>query len=156
MHPTCWKVTLLISKLLIRERHVLPLFSYSAGISFLNGTFSPKLFTIERFFTNHCSLFGDSTVLRDHPFKTSANFHDFWPLPPYHWHSSKMLMKGIFDPYVLWPLDHHTWGHPSPPKTCWRLKWTVSLRIWTRVCLSKGELVLGNPMQLWCPLRIWF
>ena len=20
--------------------------------------------------------------LRDHPFKTSANFHDFWPLPP--------------------------------------------------------------------------
>ena len=19
---------------------------------------------------------------RDHPFKTSANFHDFWPLPP--------------------------------------------------------------------------
>ena len=37
---------------------------------------------------------------RDHPFKTSANFHDFWPLPPYHRHSSKMLMKGIFDPYV--------------------------------------------------------
>ena len=22
-----------------------------------------------------------SYVLRDHPFKTSANFHDFWPLP---------------------------------------------------------------------------
>ena len=39
--------------------------------------------------------------LWDHPFKTSANFHDFWPVPPYHWHSSKMLMKGIFDPYVL-------------------------------------------------------
>ena len=42
---------------------------------------------------------------RDHPFKTSANFHDFWPLPPYHRNSSKMLMKGIFGPYVLWPLD---------------------------------------------------
>ena len=21
-------------------------------------------------------------ILRDHPFQTSANFHDFWPLPP--------------------------------------------------------------------------
>ena len=27
------------------------------------GSLSPKLFTIERFFTNHRSLFGDSTVL---------------------------------------------------------------------------------------------
>ena len=24
----------------------------------------------------------------------------------YHRHSSKMLMKGIFDPYELWPFDH--------------------------------------------------
>ena len=40
-------------------------------------------------------------IHRDHPFKTSANFHDFRPLPPYHRHSSKMLMKVIFDPYVL-------------------------------------------------------
>ena len=39
--------------------------------------------------------------VRDHPFKTSANFHEFLPLPPYHRQSSKMLMKGIFDPYVL-------------------------------------------------------
>ena len=39
-------------------------------------------------------------IIWDHPFKTSANFHDFWPLPSYHQHSNKMLMKGIFDPYV--------------------------------------------------------
>ena len=51
----------------------------------------------------------------DHPFKTSANFHDFWPLPPYHQHSTKMLMKGIFDPYVLWPFDHRHIGTPLPP-----------------------------------------
>lgn len=54
-------------------------------------------------------------LIRDHPFKTSANFHDFWPLPPYHRHSSKMLMKGIFDPYVLWPFDHRHMGTPLPP-----------------------------------------
>ena len=64
-------------------------------------------------------------VLRDHSFKTSANFHDFWPLPPYHRHFSKMLMKGIFDPYVLWPFDYRPMGTPLPPKTCWRLKWMV-------------------------------
>ena len=28
-------------------------------------------------------------------------FTIFDPYPPYHQHSSKMLMKGIFDPYVL-------------------------------------------------------
>ena len=39
-------------------------------------------------------------ALRDHPFKTSENFHNFWPLPPYHPHYSKMLMKGIFESYV--------------------------------------------------------
>jgi hypothetical protein len=40
--------------------------------------------------------------IRDQPFKTSANFHDFSPLPPYHRYSSKMVMKWIFDP----PLRH--------------------------------------------------
>ena len=30
-------------------------------------------------------------------------------------HSSKMLMNGIFDPYVLWPLDHWHMGTPLPP-----------------------------------------
>ena len=68
----------------------------------------------------------DRITCRDHPFKPSANFHDFWPLPPYLQHFSKMLMKGIFDPYVLWPFDH--WHTVTPlPKTCWPLKWMVSL-----------------------------
>ena len=66
-------------------------------------------------------------LIWDHPFKTTANFHDFWPLRPYHRHSSKMLMKGIFDPYVLWPFDHRHMGTPLPPKTCWRLKWMVPI-----------------------------
>ena len=38
------------------------------------------------------------------PFKMSANFHNFWPLPPYHRHSSKMLMKGIKFSQVCKPL----------------------------------------------------
>ena len=51
----------------------------------------------------------------DHPFKTSANFHDFLPLPPYHRHSSKILMKGIFDPYVtFWPSAYG--DTPSPTR----------------------------------------
>ena len=61
----------------------------------------------------------------DHQFKTTAIFHDLWPLPPYHQHCSKMLMKGIFDPYVLWPFDHRHMRTPLHPKTCWRLKWMV-------------------------------
>ena len=64
-------------------------------------------------------------LTRDHPFRTSVNFHDFWPLHPYRQNSSKMLMKGIFYPYVLQPLTVGPWGHPSLPKTCWRLKWMV-------------------------------
>ena len=63
---------------------------------------------------NFSIAFGPN-LKRDHSFKTSANFYDFWPLPPYHRHSSKMLMKGIFDPYVLWPLDHRHRGTPLPP-----------------------------------------
>ena len=49
----------------------------------------------------------------------SAKFHS------YHWHSRKMLMKGIFDPYVPWPFDHWHMGTPLPPKICWRLKCIV-------------------------------
>ena len=59
--------------------------------------------------------------ITDHSFKTSANFHDFCFLPPYHRHSSKMLMNEIFDPYLLMHFDLLTigiWGYPSPPKTC--------------------------------------
>ena len=75
-------------------------------------------------------------LLRDHPLKRSASFHDFWPLPPYHRHSSKMLMKGIFDPHVLWPFDLlsiGTWGHPSPLRHAdvlkeWSLIWPQDLK----------------------------
>ena len=65
---------------------------------------------------------------------TSTNFHDFWPLPSYHRHSSKMLMKGIFDPYVLWPFDHRPMGTPLPLKTCWLLKWIVTLELELSLC----------------------
>ena len=58
---------------------------------------------------------GKIIFIRDPPFKTSATFQDFWPLSPYHRHSSKKLMKGIFDPHVLWPFDHWNMGTPLPP-----------------------------------------
>ena len=65
--------------------------------------------------TRHAFKCLSDPSIRDHPFKTSANFHNVWPLPPYHRHSSKMLMKGIFYPYVLWPFDHRHMGTPLPP-----------------------------------------
>ena len=63
--------------------------------------------------------------------------HITLPLPPYHQHSSKMLMKGIFDPYVLWPFDHRHMGTPLPPKTCWCLKWMVP-----NLIMSHAEILL--------------
>ena len=47
-------------------------------------------------------------LTRDHPFKTSVNFHDFWPLHPYHQHSSKCLWRGFFILMYcnLWLLAH--------------------------------------------------
>ena len=56
-------------------------------------------------------------------------FPIFDPYPPYHWHSSKMLTKGIFDPYVLWPFDHRPIGTPLPPKTCVLNGWSLIFRV---------------------------
>jgi hypothetical protein len=73
------------------------------------GKVMPRLDFDWQFLPNHQKFYKQNselrTYIRDHSFKTSANFHDFWPLPPYHRHSSKkMLIKGIFDPYVtFWP-----------------------------------------------------
>ena len=80
---------------------------------------SRELNFLDGIWTEYCGW------LWDHSFKTLAIFHNFWPLPLYHRHSSKMLMKGILDPYVLWPFDHRPMWIPLPPKTCWRLKWMV-------------------------------
>ena len=86
----------------------------------------------------------DRITCRDHPFKPSANFHDFWPLPPYLQHFSKMLMKGIFDPYVLWPFDHRHMGIALYPKTCWRLKWMVPYTIHS---MHQNDLVIIKVVQ---------
>ena len=51
---------------------------------------------------------------RDHPFKTSANFHDFWPLPPTIGIPAKCLWRRFL---ILMYCDLstiETWGHPSP------------------------------------------
>ena len=102
---------------------------------------------------NHLSLFGirqcrnndlghqPRNRLWDHSFRTSANFHDFWPLPPYNQHSSKMLMKGIFALYILWPLDLWTigtWGHPS------HLSW---VRLRGPVIQANGRLTFEDDLR---------
>ena len=90
-----------------------------------------------------CNLESGINV-EDHPYKTSANFHNFWPLPPYHRHSSKMLMKGISDPYILWPFDHWHMGKPLPPKTCWCLIWMVAKGMWIFTIISNLEYEFHN------------
>ena len=51
---------------------------------------------------------------RDHPFKTSAKFHDFWPLPPSRWQIFTTIHRQIWQIF-----------EPPPPKNCRRLKWMV-------------------------------
>ena len=63
--------------------------------------------------------------LRDHSFKTSANFHYFLPLPPTIGIPEKCLWRGFLTLMCSELLTIGTWGHPSPPKACWRLKWMV-------------------------------
>ena len=52
--------------------------------------------------------------LRDHPFKTLANFDNFWPLPPYHRHSSKML-TGNFLSLCAVTFRPSAYGDTPPP-----------------------------------------
>ena len=55
------------------------------------------------------------SLLRDHPFKTSANFHDFWPLPPLPLAFQQNAYEVDF--FILMYcnlLTIGTWGHPSP------------------------------------------
>ena len=52
-------------------------------------------------------------------------FTIFDPYPPTIGIPAKCLWRGflILMYCDLWTIG--TWGHPSPPKTCWRLKWMV-------------------------------
>ena len=56
-------------------------------------------------------------------------FTNFDPYPPTICIPAKCLWRGflILMYCDLWTIG--TWGHPSPPKTCWRLKWMVPFDI---------------------------
>jgi hypothetical protein len=60
--------------------------------------------------------------VRDHPFKTSANFE---PLPPTIGIPAKCLWRGFLILIYCDLLTIGIWGHPSPSTACWRLKWMV-------------------------------
>ena len=57
--------------------------------------------------------------LRDHPFKI------FDPYPPTIGIPAKCFWRGFLILMYCDLLTIGTRGHPSPPKTCWRLKWMV-------------------------------
>ena len=49
-----------------------------------------------------CSIGVFEKLKREHPFKTSANFHDFFPLPPYRrqlFTTIRRQIWPIFDPF---------------------------------------------------------
>ena len=58
------------------------------------------------------------------------------------------------------PLTIGTWGPPSPPKTCWRLKWMVPNAIesqfwnwtgrWTEIAKGVDETHLSRRDKTWC------
>ena len=48
----------------------------------------------------------DVFVLRDHPFKTSPNFHKFGPLPPYRWQFFSTICRQICQIFDPSPLRH--------------------------------------------------
>ena len=108
-----------------------PLWS-SSGTIFKTEAWKSKLLcnlyqlTFKNVLSNH-----RKNIIRDHPFKTSANFHDFWPLPPCPTTISvraKCLWRGflILMYFDLWTIG--TWGHPSPPRHAEVLnEWSNSL-----------------------------
>ena len=63
-------------------------------------------------------IFLQTGTIRDHSFKMSANFHDFWPLPPTIAIPAKCLWRGFLILVYCDLLTISIWGHPSPPKTC--------------------------------------
>ena len=52
-------------------------------------------------------------------------FTIFDPYPPTIGIPEKCLWRGFLILMYCDLLPIGTWGHPSPPKTCWRLKWMV-------------------------------
>ena len=76
--------------------------------------------TIEKYTWSRCLISGTIHLRRRQIFTI------FYPYSPTIGIPAKcLLMKDIFDHYVLWPLDHWHMGISLPPKTCWRLKWMV-------------------------------
>ena len=104
----CWMSTVSIHNL-----NIFTLFAYR----FLNlkGTNLFEELTLVHWIILQLALFLFwKKTQRDHPFKTSANFHDFWPLPPTIGIPAKCLWRGflILVYCDLWPLAH---GDTPPP-----------------------------------------
>ena len=75
--------------------------------------------------------------MRDHPFKMLANFHDFWPLPPYHRQFFTTIRRQIWQIFDT-----------SPPKQCRRLKWMVPKMMMQNIA-SKSSLALSMYLDSW-------
>ena len=73
----------------------------------------------------------------DHPFKTSANFHDFWLLPPTVG-SFLLLSIGKFGQFLTSP----------PPKKCRRLTWMVPIALLRHYFGQKPSYVFHHTLCL--------
>ena len=79
---------------------------YSAFLRFVLWSLKPCLLHFVAFFQVTCKW--------DHSFKTSANFQDFWTLPPTIGIPAKCLWWGFLTLMYCDRLTIGKWGHPSP------------------------------------------
>ena len=66
----------------------------------------------------------------------------FDPYPPTIGIPAKCLWRGFLILMYCDLLIIGTWGHPSPPATCWRLKWMVPYAyLYIKPCLQIGSVL---------------
>ena len=95
-------------------------------------------------------------MIRDHPFKTSGNFHYFWPLPP---SVASFLLPSVSK------LDRFL---TLPSTNCWRLTWMVPKMNWEKKLLHNfslssdsgaewtGSTNRQNPVKSWRNGSNWY
>ena len=102
--------------------------------------------------------------IRDHPFKTSANFRNFWPLPPpgglisksikkcsfvSRFHENKLVFNGLFKFFFKNCRRRHSWD-PYPPRGMRQMSEMGTPRPPTVLCIAvKVAVFYEIDSKLW-------
>ena len=104
-------------------REGIPLILQSIRWCWRSPVFCVK-FTVTDITAQKSSLSHSSTLGTIH-LRCRQIFTIYDPYPPTIGIPAKCLWRGFFILMYCDLLTIGTWGHPFPPKTCWRLKWMV-------------------------------